>query len=328
VIEQAISDYLNYLESRHYSLSRLIHASRILERLILFLREDYSIADCREVTETHLAGFSVYLAECHRTPQHRPTSVNSRRQWLSIVRRFFTWMQATGRLIHNPAEQLLLPRPGHELPQVLNESDIALLIEAAEPKTAVGLRDRALMETLYATGIRHAEAYRLDLYDLDTVARRLVVRQGKGRRDRLVPLTEAACTWLDHYLSVARPELADGFQYQSWRARRNRQSQIEIANRQSVPPSNALWLAASGRRLSYVRLAEIIHDYAIQAHLKATVHTFRHCCATHLLRRGASLRHIQQLLGHSHIDTTAIYTHLNIEDLQTAVQQASSQTTE
>jgi integrase/recombinase XerD len=319
VIEQTVSDYLNYLESRHYSLSRSIHASRILERLILFLREEYSITDCREVTEPHLAGFSVYLAERYRTPQDKPASPNSRRQWLSILRGFFAWLQTTGRLIHNPAEQLPLPQKGRELPQILNESDIARLIEMPDNTTAVGLRDRASMETLYATGLRHAEAWRLDLYDVDTAARRLIVRQGKGRKDRIVPLTESACYWLDHYLSIARPELAAGFLYQ--RRKKNRPQ----APRRTPHPS-ALWLAASGRRLSYVRLAELIHDYAIQAHLKANVHTFRHACATHLLRHGASIRHIQQLLGHQNLETTEIYTHLEIEDLKTAVQKASSET--
>jgi integrase/recombinase XerD len=325
-MQQAITVYLDHLESRNYSSSRLIHVPRILERLILFLREEHSLLDWREVTESHLAGFSVYLAERHRTPQDRPASVNSRRQWLSIVRRFFAWMRQTGRLIHDPAELLPLPRCGHTLPQVLNESNMAQLIEAADTKTAVGLRDRALMETLYATGLRHAEACRLDLYDLDTAARHLMVRQGKGRKDRIVPLTESACYWLDRYLSSARPELAAGFPYTGKRRKNHPQSPRPLSLR--LPQSNALWLAASGRRLSYVRLAELIHDYAIQANLKASVHTFRHSCATHLLRRGASLRHIQQLLGHSHLDTTAIYTHLEIEDLKTAVQRASSETTD
>jgi integrase/recombinase XerD len=323
VIERAVSDYLDHLETRNYSVSRLVHAARTLERLILFLREEYTVTDWREVAEPCLRGFSVYLAERHRTPQGQPVAVNSRRQWLSIVRGFFAWMQTTGRLLHNPAEQLPLPQSGRDLPQVLNESDIACLIEMADTKTAVGLRDRALMETLYATGIRYAEAWRLDLYDLDTRARRLMVRQGKGRKDRIVPLTQSACTWLDRYLAAARPELAAGFQYKSRRAKRNRQSP---SIRPSAPPSNALWLAVTGRRLSYVRIAELIHDYAIQASFKATVHTFRHSCATHLLRRGASLRHIQQLLGHSHLDTTAIYTHLDLDDLKKVVQQASAQT--
>jgi integrase/recombinase XerD len=211
-----------------------------------------------------------------------------------------------------------LPQSGRDLPQVLNESDIACLIEMPDTKTAVGLRDRALMETLYATGIRHAEAWRLDLYDIDTVARRLVIRQGKGRRDRLVPLTESACYWLDRYLSIARPELAAGLRYPQ--RKRNRPQ----AARRTTHPT-ALWLAVNGRRLSYVRLAELIHDYAIQANLKASVHTFRHSCGTHLLRRGASLRHIQQLLGHRNLETTEIYTHLDIKDLKNAVQRTSSQ---
>jgi integrase/recombinase XerD len=315
-MQRTVSDYLDHLESRNYSLSRLTHTLRTLEKLILYLKEEQAIADWREVTDHHLAGFAVYLANRYRTPQGHSVSAGSRRQWLSIIRRFFAWMRQTGRLVHDPAEQLPLPRKGKELPHVLGESDIALLIETADTKTAVGLRDRALMETLYATGIRHAEAYRLDLYDIDTVARCLVIRQGKGRRDRLVPLTESACYWLDRYLSIARPELAAGFQY---KRKRNR---LQAARRTSHP--TALWLAVNGRRLAYSQIAQRIRDYALQANLKASVHTFRHSCATHLLRHGASIRHIQQLLGHRNLETTELYTHLELEDLKKAVQQASA----
>lgn len=320
-MQQAVADYLHQLESLNYSWSRLTHTARTLEKLMLYLREDHSLTDWREVTDRYLAAFALYLADRYRTPQGQPVSVETRRQGLSILRRFFAWMQQTGRLIHDPAQQLPLPRPGKTLPHVLDPSDIARLIETADTKTAVGLRDRALMETLYATGIRHAEAHRLDLYDLDTRARRLIVRQGKGRRDRLVPLTEAACAWLDRYLAAARPELAAGFQYQ-----RRKKNRPQVPQR--APHPTALWLAVNGRRLAYSQIAQRIRDHALQAKLKANVHTFRHCCATHLLRNGASLRHIQQLLGHSHLDSTAMYTHLNIEDLKIAVLRASSQATE
>ncbi|MCU1264531.1 MAG: xerD 2 [Acidobacteria bacterium] len=111
-------------------------------------------------------------------------------------------MNSNGRLWHNPAERLALPRKEQPLPHVLNESDIARLIETPDTTTAIGIRDRALMETLYATGIRHAEAHRLDLYDVDTAAQRLAVRLGKGQRDRLVPLTETAAHWLSRYVTA------------------------------------------------------------------------------------------------------------------------------
>jgi integrase/recombinase XerD len=190
------------------------------------------------------------------------------------------------------------------LPRVLNESDIARLIEIPDISTAIGVRDRALMEVLYATGIRHNEAYRLDLYDFDMRVQRLVIRLGKGRRDRIIPLGDMAIAWLARYIGMARLQLAQG-----------------IGNKPQSPvlPSSALWLAQTGKRLSYVMIEQRIKGYAAKAEIKANVHTFRHSCATHLLRGGASVRHIQRLLGHSQLDTTAIYTHLTTDDLRQAV---------
>ena len=223
--------------------------------------------------------------------------------------------ERNSRLLYNPAKRLAFPRKEPPLPHVLNESDIARLIETPDTGTALGIRDRALMETLYATGIRHAEAHRLDLYDVDTAAHLLTVRLGKGQRDRLVPLTETAAHWLSRYLTVARPELAAGL----WWGKGRRRGQPKI-----IPPTSALWLSVTGHRLSYQMIADRIRDYAVQADLKATVHTFRHSCATHLLRGGASVRHVQQLLGHRDLNTTEIYTHIELQDLKQAIQSAAS----
>jgi integrase/recombinase XerD len=200
------------------------------------------------------------------------------------------------------------------LAHVLNESEIAQLIETPDITTATGLRDRALMETLYATGIRHAEAHGLDLYDVDTAAHRLTVRLGKGQRDRLVPLTETAAQWITRYLTAARPELAAG----QWWGKGHRRGQPKL-----IPPTTALWLSVTGRRLSYQMIADRIRDYALQAAVKASTHTFRHSCATHLLCGGASLRHVQQLLGHRDLNTTEIYTHAELQDLQPTIRTAA-----
>jgi integrase/recombinase XerD len=161
------------------------------------------------------------------------------------------------------------------------------------------------MEVLYATGIRHREAQRLELYDVDLWAKRLTVRQGKGSRDRIVPLTANAVYWLSRYLNASRPELAAG------QRKRNRQPMML--------PSSALWLARTGHELSYVMIEQRIRAYARAAQVKANVHTFRHCCATHLLRHGAGIRHIQRLLGHSTLQATQIYLHLDTRDLHRAV---------
>jgi integrase/recombinase XerD len=314
-MNRAVEAYLAELEARRFSLSRRHHVERTLERLLLYLRETHSITDWRSVNETHLRDFAVYAATRHRTRKGRPITAATLRQWLSIIRSFFLWLNCNGHLLHNPAERLAFPRKEQPLPHVLNESDIAQLIETPDTTTTLGLRDRALMEVLYATGIRHSEAHKLDLYDIDTTAHLLTVRLGKGQRDRLVPLSETAAHWLTRYVTAARSELAAG---KLWgKGKRRGQSKI-------IPPTFALWLSVTGRRLSYQMIADRIRVYALQAEVKASVHTFRHCCATHLLRGGASIRHVQQLLCHRDLNTTEIYTHLELEDLKRTVESAAS----
>ena len=359
-MNRTIDAYLAELEARRYSHSRRHHAARTLERLLIYMREAHSITDWRAVHESQLRDFALYAATRHPSPTGQRISVATLRQWLSILRSFFVWLNRNSHLLHNPAERLTLPRPEQSLPQVLNEIEIARLIETPNLQTAIGLRDRALMETLYATGIRHAEAHRLDLYDIDTAAQRLTVRLGKGQRDRLVPLTTTAAHWLTRYLTVARPELVAGLWWGKGRRRisdqdrayhgEHRKNSLEakygrgflrtrprnpllaqspsVSDTQSPGPSwlastPALWLSVTGRRLSYVMIAERIRDYALQAQVKASVHTFRHSCATHLLRGGASLRHVQQLLGHRDLNTTELYTHIELQDLKDAIESAA-----
>lgn len=275
-MNRAIDDYLAELEARRYSYSRRLHAARTLERLLIYMREAHSISDWRAVNESQLHDFALYAVTRHRSSSSKRISVATLRQWLSIIRSFFIWLNLNGHLLHNPAERLASPRPEQSMPHVLNQSEIARLIETADLQTAIGLRDRALMETLYATGIRHAEAQKLDLYDVDTAAHRLTVRLGKGQRDRVVPLTETAAHWLARYVTATRPELAAG----KWWGKGRRRGQPKL-----IPPTAALWLSVTGRRLSYQMIADSIRHYALQVALKASAHTFRHCCATHLLRR-------------------------------------------
>lgn len=310
--QQDISAYLDCLEGKNLSASYQKSSAHALNLLLLYLEEAHGRNDWRAVGIQHLRGFAVFLRERHRTTKGKQVSRDSIRLWLSRLRCFFRWMRQTGRLAQDPAKRLELPKKGKALPRVLSEAEMARLLDQPDLKTAAGLRDRALMEVLYATGIRHREASRLDLYDIDLGVGQLIVRLGKGGKDRLVPLTQTACQWLGRYLEAGRPELAAGY----------------AASRKSkaprLPHPTALWLSSRGSRLGYVSMADRIGQYARQAGVKASPHTFRHCCATHLLRGGASIRHIQQLLGHAELDTTEIYTHLVIEDLKKTVQQAES----
>lgn len=320
-MNKALADYLAELESRRYSHSRLTHVRRTIELLMLYLKESHQLSDWRAVNESHLRAFAVFAATRHRTPKGNRVSSGTLRQWLSCLRGFFSWMNEGGRLVHNPAERLQLPRKTRTLPHVLSESQIAELIETADTNSALGLRDRALMEVLYATGIRLAEAHKLDLYDVDTARGLLIVRQGKGGRDRIVPLTENASRWLSRYITDARPELAAGIT----RARGKSSRRSSTRKLQSRAQTSALWLTKEGRRLSKQMIAQRITDYAKQAGIRATPHTFRHSCATHLLRGGASIRHVQRLLGHRGLETTEIYTHVEIEDLKRVIEHATSE---
>jgi integrase/recombinase XerD len=313
-MNKAVETYLSELEAQGYSLEIQKSSHRALFQLMLYLNETFSITDWREVSETHLRSFLLFAATRYKTAKGENLKTSSLRLWLSRIRRFFAWSAKTARLLHNPAERLLLPKRNDSLPHVLSETQIARLIEQPNLETAIGVRDRALMELLYATGIRHREAYKLDLYDVDTSSRRLTVRCGKGSKDRVVPLTENASYWLARYITSARPELAAG---KWWGKGRKRGQALPTG------PTPALWLSMKGKRLSYQMIADRIRDYAEQAEVKANVHTFRHSCATHLLRNGASLRHIQKLLGHTTAETTQIYTHLDLTDLQQAIETAN-----
>jgi integrase/recombinase XerD len=147
-MNRAIDAYLAELAARRFSHSRRHHAARTLERLLIYMREAHSITDWRAVNESQLRDFALYAATRHRSRTGKRISAATLRQWLSIIRSFFLWLNRTGRLLHNAAERLAFPHKEQSLPQVLNESEIAQLIETPDITTAIGLRDRALMETL------------------------------------------------------------------------------------------------------------------------------------------------------------------------------------
>jgi len=170
-----------------------------------------------------------------------------------------------------------------------------LAMAAPNPSDLIGQRDRAILETLYGTGLRLGEVVRADLSDLDLQNRVLLVRTGKGRKDRLVPIGAAAATALDRYLTEARPLLANAGE-------------------------PAVFVNRSGARLQAPGLRVRVQDAGQRIGVRLTPHALRHSYATHLLRDGADLRHVQALLGHRSLTTTAIYTRAAITDLRSLIQ--------
>ncbi|MBK9529333.1 MAG: tyrosine-type recombinase/integrase [Acidobacteria bacterium] len=256
----------------------------------LYLQEAFFLKRWSEVEEANLNSYLVHLSK------HTEQKNSSLRQAVSRIRRFFKWLYNSNKVLTNIAENFQLPKAAATLPIVPTEAEISRIIEQCDTSKAIGIRDRSILETLYATGIRHGELHRLNMRDFD--GRTLRIREGKGKRERIVPLTATASDWLEKYIGEARVELMSGTYWGKGRSRKKR----PIAN------PTALFLSVTARRLSYPQIWSIVKNHAQAARLEATVHTFRHACATHLLRHGASLRHIQKLLGHSSLDTTQIYT--------------------
>ena len=214
---------------------------------------------------------------------------------LSAVKCFFAWLLRTGHVDADPAAGLLLPRQPRRLPRaVLTEREVESVLRQPDLTCPIGLRDRAILEVLYSTGVRRGECSRLRVDELDLTRLTVFVREGKGRRDRVVPLGERAARWVDRYLLRSRPGLTGAVE-DGW-----------------------LWLTKRGRRLSGKRLGEAVSRYVAMAPIgkRGACHLFRHAVATLMLDRGADIRHIQELLGHADLSTTAIYAQLSIARLQ------------
>ena len=290
-----LTRYVEELRVRRYSASSIDKARVELPRLIHHL-EERSVREARAVSEEHLAAYARHL-ERRTTRRGAPLAAASRASALSTLRRFFAYLAIRGHVLHDPAQAIPLPR-GARLPRgILSESQARRLVAAPFPGSRIGKRDRAILETLYGTGIRLGEAVRADVSDLDLREGVLLVRSGKGKKDRVVPIPGRAAAALDTYLTDARPELV---------------KRVDAA----------LFLSRDGNRLSMVGLRAMVQRHGQAIGVAVSPHALRHTCATHLLRGGADIRHVQELLGHRSLQTTALYTRVAIEDLRQVLARA------
>ena len=253
-----------------------------------------------EVRSTDLFAFQSSLLTL-RMKKGKPYSMGFQSRRLSAIKNFFRFLYRRSYLLQDPAAPLELPRVEKRLPRtILTTSEARRILDTARGKSPADLRDRAMLETLYATGIRAGELSNLTPYDVDTEERILRVLLGKGRKDRNVPLTRTAAQAIEAYLERGRAHFAH-----SKNARQ-------------------LFLQAKGGKMQRATVARIVRERAAAAGVKkrVTAHTFRHSVATHLLRGRADIRHIQALLGHASLGTTERYTHVEISDLQEVVRRA------
>ena len=223
-----------------------------------------------------------------------PLSLATQQSLLNPLKAFFKWLAREHHILYNPASELILPRQPRQLPKVLlTVQDVEAVLNQPDTATAWGLRDRAILETLYSTGIRRMELTRLTLYDVDLAQGTLMIRLGKGAKDRLIPIGRRACAWIGRYVEEVRPELA------------TRSDEL------------ALFLTDYGEPFEKNRLGDLVRRYLRHAGVaQGSCHVFRHACATHMLENGADIRFIQAMLGHSELSTTQIYTQVSIGKLK------------
>lgn len=296
-LQAQVTAYLNHLTiERGLSDNTLAAYRRDLERYLCYLTQE-GVTDVREISVHHVSGFLQALSSgSHHMGQLATASVN---RILIAARGWHRFMFLENTTDSNPAADIRPPKTGQYLPDGLSVEEVTRLLATPAADTAQGLRDRALMELLYATGARITEAIELDVDDilqLDEVSDTRAVRLfGKGSKERIVPLGSYAVDAINAYLVRGRPEHAS-----------------------AGKGSPALFLNRFGNRISRQTGWNVIKQAAEDAGITADIspHTLRHSFATHLLQGGADVRVVQELLGHASVTTTQIYTHVTAETLR------------
>lgn len=263
------------------------NVKRFLEYLKELKIENIAGVD-RRVIQDYQA--RVYL----ETNRGKPLAPKSQHKRLGCVQTFFQYLTKSGYTLYDPSADLDLPKLPRQLPKnILSKKEIGALLSKPNLDKPLGIRDRAYLEVFYSTGIRVSELCSLTLADLDLSRGELRVNQGKGKKDRLVPLGELACDYLELYLNEVRPKLAP-------------------------PDQQLLFVTKDGRKIHYTTVSKLVSRYGKKAGLKKSVspHGLRHTCATHLLKGKAGIRQIQELLGHENLSSTQVYTKVEITDLK------------
>ena len=270
-----------------------IRARRIaLKRFIVWCVER-GLDRPQDITKPILERYQKHLFY-YRKPDGNPLTLGTQFSCLAPLKSWFKWLARENHLLYNPASELQLPKTPKHLPRaILSIEEVEAILNQAEPNNAQGLRDRAMLEVLYSTGLRRMELPHLALYDVDLNRRLVFVREGKGRRDRVIPIGKRAAAWVEKYLREARPELIVG-------------------------KSEYLFLSDYGEAILPEYLAHKVKRYMEFAGVTkpGATHLFRHACATHMLEGGADIRYIQAMLGHANLQTTEIYTHVSIDKLR------------
>ncbi len=286
--------FFEWMRVRNFS-SRTVDNRRGMIGLFIRWAEDRGITRPGEVTKPILERYQKWL-HVYRKRNGDPLSVRSHHGRVVPIRAWFKWLARNNMIASNPASELELPKMGFRLPKhVLSASEAEQIINGADTTQPLGLRDRAILEVFYSTGMRRMELINLRPEDVDGERGTVMIRHGKGDKDRMIPIGDRASAWVGRYFREVRPRLlvadmADG----------------------------RLFLTHRGLPFKPDEMTDLVAKYVNAADVgkKGSCHLFRHCCATLMLEGGADVRYIQAMLGHARLDTTAIYTQVSIRMLK------------
>ncbi len=261
-----------------------------------YLAEKENVTSIADIKPEHITAYHTHLQYSKfRHGRHLATSSVVKR--LEAIKKFYSVMHSEGLTEHNYAPLIMVPKKKRNIPRhVPGEKDMLTLLEAINPVDPLTLRDRALFELLYATGLRSEEVRSVCVENFDRTEKTLFVT-GKGAKDRIVPVGDWVMPYLLEYLEVGRPKLIN-----------------------PRDPTELIFVTKNGRQINTPNLGDLLRKYMKKAGLdmKISPHTLRHACATHLLKGGAVIRYVQELLGHSDLSSTQIYTKIDISFLKQA----------
>ena len=286
-------EYYQWLAERNYS-PNTIKNRQVYVYFFMKWADERGLVEPEEVTRPVIEQYQRYLYHYKKKRSEGTLAVNSKYARLIAVCGYFKWLARQNYILYNPTADIIMPRVGKRLPaNVLSAEDADQIINQADVNDIMGIRDRAMLETLYSTGVRRSELIEITVYDID-FDRGTVFVHGKGNKDRVIPIGERALVWIQKYLAEARAQLV-----------------VE-------PDDHILFLTARGEPFSPNHLTGHVREYIRNADIgkKGSCHLFRHAMATLMLENGADIRFIQSMLGHSRLNTTEVYTQVSIRKLK------------
>ena len=287
------SSFIEWLRMRGYS-EQTVHNAAVATAQFARWCSERGVTKSMEVTRPLMLRYQRHLYH-YRTKKGDPLSFKSQHVKLSPLRAFFKYLSKNNLVLYNPAADLEMPRIEKRLPRcVLSAPEAESVINVPDVTTPVGVRDRAILETFYSTGMRRMELSALKLFDVDAERGTVMVRQGKGKKDRKIPIGDRALLWLEKYLCDVRPSLV------------------------AEPDCGTLFLTVKGGPIGGSWLSQMGRDYLAQSGVgkMGACHIFRHSMATLMLENGADIRFIQAMLGHADLSTTEVYTQVSIRKLK------------